>query len=281
MADRVNLMNEAREKFLTLSGVPDERINVAEAALWIAQEEYPGLDVVSYLRHLDFLASEVRCEIRADMSPAEQVSRLNHFLFAECGFTGNHTEYYDPRNSFLNEVMDRRLGIPLTLSLVYCEVAQRIGVPVRGIGFPGHFLCKYVGAQEIIIDPFFHVIVGRDECMSRLRDFFGPTATLDRRWLEPATAREVLVRMLSNLKQIYVERNDSERALGCTDRILLLTPDAPRELRDRGLLYQRLECFAAALHDLERYLRLAPHDETADLVREILPDLQRRAAQVQ
>jgi regulator of sirC expression with transglutaminase-like and TPR domain len=164
---------------------------------------------------------------------------------------------------------------------VYCEVAGRLSMPVRGISFPGHFLCKYVGAQQIIIDPFFATTLSLDDCLARLRETYGPGAQLDPSWLEPAGPRDVLVRVLSNLKQIYVERHDSERALSCTDRILLLQPDSPRELRDRGLLYQRLECFGAAIRDLERSLQLAPDDDAAEVVRSLLPDLQRQASLVQ
>lgn len=274
-------MDDAREKFAAIAAANDDRINLAEAALLIAKPEYPTLDVGSYLRRLDHLAEEIRPEINRRMPAAEQVARLNQFLFVECGFAGNHGNYYDPRNSFLNEVLDRRLGIPISLCLIYCEIAGRLGMPVRGIGFPGHFLCKYIGPSEIIIDPFFTTVLNMQECEARLHETYGPGAKLEPKWLEPATRRDILVRVLSNLKQIYVEKNDSERALSCTDRILLLQPDSPRELRDRGLLYQRLECFAAAIRDLERYLLLAPDDDAADVVRSLLPDLQRQAAQVQ
>lgn len=271
----------ARARLRSLASGPDDRINVAEAALVIAQEEYPYLDVAAYLRRLDELAAEARADMRPGIQPAEQVARLNHLLFVEHGFRGNDDNYYDPRNSFLNDVLDRRTGIPITLSLVYSEVAQRAGLPVFGVSFPGHFLVKYAGQSEIIIDPFFGKIIGADECTRRLRGIYGDDARLDRRHLEPATPREILVRMLSNLKQVYVDTNDFERALGCSDRILLFAPDVPRELRDRGILYQRLECFAAALRDFERYLQLAPDDEAAQLIRETLPELQRQAALLQ
>jgi regulator of sirC expression with transglutaminase-like and TPR domain len=277
----LSAMNETRVRFAGLAAERDERINVAEAALLIAQEEYPQLDVQSYLARLDDLAAEARLDLRADMPPAEQVARLNHFLFVVHRFAGNNEHYYDPRNSFLNDVLDRRTGIPITLSLVYSEVAQRLELPIYGVSFPGHFLVRHVSEPPIIIDPFLGSVITTEECTHRLQGIYGAEARLDRRLMRPAQPREILVRLLSNLKQIYVERSDFIRALACVDRILLLVPDLPRELRDRGILYQRLECFAAALRDFERYLKLAPGDEAAPLIRETLPDLQRRAAQLQ
>jgi regulator of sirC expression with transglutaminase-like and TPR domain len=281
MNGALSATNETRVRFAGLAAERDEHINVAEAALVIAQEEYPQLDVPAYLARLDDLAAEAGLDLRADMPPAEQVARLNHFLFVVHGFAGNSEHYYDPRNSFLNDVLDRRTGIPITLSLVYSEVAQRLALPIYGVSFPGHFLVRHVSEPPIIIDPFLGSVITTEECTQRLQGIYGAEARLDRRLMRPAQPREILVRLLSNLKQIYVERSDFLRALACVDRILLLVPDLPRELRDRGILYQRLECFAAALRDFERYLRLAPDDQAASLIRETLPELQRRAAQLQ
>jgi regulator of sirC expression with transglutaminase-like and TPR domain len=271
----------ARERLAVLAGGPDERIDVAEAALLIAQEEYPSLDIAVYLGRLGELADGARAGIHGGMAPAEHVAWLNHFLFVQCGFAGNNKNYYDARNSFLNEVIDRRTGIPITLSIVYCEVAQRLGLPVYGVGFPGHFLAKYVADPEIIIDPFFGRIITAAECAERHRGIYGPNARFDRALLRPATPREIVVRILSNLKQIFIEKGDLLRALACVERILVFMPDTPRELRDRGILYQRLECYAAALRDFERYLQLAPRDAAAETIRETLPELQRQAASLQ
>jgi len=274
-------MTDARARFCALARRPDERINVAEAALLIALEEYPQLDIAAYLARLDDLAAQARADLSPEMGVAERVARLNHFLFVHCGFAGNNDKYYDPRNSFLNDVLDRRTGIPITLSIVYSEVAQRLQLPIYGVSFPGHFLVRHVGEPEIIIDAFFGTIISQAECAQRLRGIYGADAILDPSLLRPASPREILVRMLSNLKQVYIDTNDPARALGCVDRILVLAPDLPREVRDRGILYHRLECFAAALRDFERYLQLAPDDDTAQLIRETLPELQRQAAQLQ
>jgi len=264
-----------------MAAQPDEGIDVARAALLVAQEEYPQLEVDTYLAQLDQLAKAAAAGMRSRMSAAEQVAALNHFLFVEQGFVGNNENYYDPRNSYLNEVLDRRTGIPISLGVVYSEVAQRLGLPVYGVSFPGHFLAKYLGDPEIIIDPYFGTVISEKECAQRLRGIYGAKARFDRKLLHPAGPREILVRLLSNLKQIYVDSSDFTRALACVDRILLLVPDEGREFRDRGILYQRLECYTAALRDFEAYLRLLPDDNAAPLIRENLPDLYRQAALLQ
>ena len=274
-------MIDARERFAALAAGPDEQIDIAAAALLIAQEEYPRLDIDAYLARLDALADRARLRLYDRRPAAEQIMRLNRFLFVEQGFAGNSEHYYDPRNSYLNDVLDRHTGIPISLSLVYSEVAQRLNLPVFGVSFPGHFLAKHFGEPEIIIDPFFGTVISVEECTTRLRRLYGFRARPEAHLSRPATAREILARLLSNLKQIYVEASDFVRALACVERILLLVPDTPRELRDRGILYQRLECFAAALRDFERYLQLAPEDDAAPLIRATLPDLHRQAALLQ
>jgi len=228
-------MSDARRQLAALVSGGDDEFDLAEAALLIAQEEYPTLDVDYYLGRLDALAAEAGNRLRSGLLPAEAVARLNHFLFVEQRFRGNNEQYYDARNSYLNEVLDRRTGIPIALSIVYIGVAQRLDLPVYGVSFPGHFLVKYASAPEILIDPFFGKVISTDECADRLTAIYGPSAKLDPRLLVAARPRDILTRMLSNLKQIYVEQHDLLRALACVDRILLLAPDTPRELRDRGV----------------------------------------------
>ena len=266
-----------RESFEQIARRPDAEIDLAEAALLIAAEEYPSLDVGLYLARLDALAEAVAPRVRAVDDAAERVSRLNHYLFVEQGFSGNRERYDDPRNSFLNEVLDRARGIPITLAVVYVEVARRLELPVRGVGFPGHFLAKYEGPPDILIDAFFGRVLSEDDCQQRLRALLGDQEVLDRgTHLRPATPREILVRMLTNLKHLYVKTVDFGRALACCERILLLDPDAPLELRDRAVVYERLECFGAALADFERFLALAPDDESAPAVRAKLAGLERQ-----
>ena len=260
---------------------PDERIDLARSALLIAAEEYPALDIARYLARLDELAGEVAPRLEAAGSAAERVAVLNRFLFSEHGFAGNRAHYEDPRNSYLNEVLDRCAGIPITLSLVYMEVARRAGVEVDGVGFPGHFLVKHGGRDPIVVDAFFQTVLTREECQVRLAAVLGAEARLQPELhLRKATPREILVRLLGNLKVIYVRSADFGRALACCERILLVAPDAPHELRDRGLVYEKLECFSAAAADLERFLKLAPDDESAGAVRERLTSLAARLRQL-
>ena len=273
-------MGDARSRFAAIVAPSVARIPLAEAALWIAAEEYPALDVEAYIDRLDEMAELVRPRL-ASADPTSTIDRFNAFVFGELGFGPNETEYNDPRNSFLNDVMDRRVGIPITLSLVYTELSSRLGLPAVGVGFPGHFLVKWTGPSEVLIDPFSRKVVSRAECLERLKVNYGPQARLDEEMLAPATSRQIVVRMLRNLKHNYLGRGDLPRALAAIDRALLVCPEEAAELRDRGILYSRLECFAAAVRDLERYLELAPQDPLATEIRGRLPDLRREAARLQ
>ena len=270
-----------RDAFAEHMREPDARIDLARSALLIAAEEYPALDIARYLDRLDELARDVAPRLGEARTAAERVAVLNRFLFAERGFAGNRTHYEDPRNSFLNEVLDRCAGIPITLSLVYIEVARRAGVEVDGVGFPGHFLVKHGDPAPIVVDAFFQTVLTREECQVRLAAALGAAAQLrPELHLRKAGAREILVRLLGNLKVLYVRSADFGRALACCERILLVAPDAPHELRDRGLVYEKLECFGAAAADLERFLELAPDDESAAAVRERLATLRPRLRQL-
>ncbi len=267
--------SDPRRRFAAVVAVTGDAIDLAEAALLIAAEAYPGLDVAHYLARLDALADAVRPRLGGASSATERVRALLHALGVEQGFAGNQRDYYDVRNSFLNEVLERRTGIPITLAVVYLEVARRLGLPVRGIAFPGHFLLKYVGTEEVIFDPFFGQPLNQRDCLERLRAALGRQAVLEPGHLAAASVREILVRMLRNLKQLYSQQRQFEPALACSERILLVSPELPHELRDRGLLYHQLECYAAAQTDLERFLALQPQDDSAALVREKLIEIRR------
>jgi len=267
-----------RERFAELVNAGDDAIDLAEAALLIAAEAYPGLDVARYVRALDRLAAEAEPTVRAASTQIDRVRKLVEFLSVQRRFRGNQDDYYDRRNSFLNEVLERRTGIPITLAVVYVEVARRLGLDVRGVGFPGHFLVKHPGSSDLIIDPFFGQILSVRDCTQRLRAVLGEHAELEPGHLRAATPGEMLVRILRNLKQIYLQARELEPALACSERILLVEPELAQELRDRGLLYEQLECFAAARADLERFLTLAPNDPTADTIRERLIDLSHHGA---
>jgi regulator of sirC expression with transglutaminase-like and TPR domain len=271
----------ARERFAALVATPDSDPDLAEAALWIAAEEYPDLDVPAYLARLDEIAVLGAPHVLGARDPREQVERLNRFLFEEQGFRGNQREYEDPRNSFLNEVLDRRLGIPITLALVYIEVARRIGLEAHGISFPGHFLAKVVGARDIVVDAFFGRVLSLEECEERLRQQdpaagrFDPALHLRR-----ARPREILVRMLANLKRIAAAQGDAMRILGCIDRMLLVVPSLPLELRDRALLYEHLGWHSAALADWRELAPFAREPEHQQALRQRIRMLEARVGRL-
>ena len=246
-----------------------EPIDVARAALAIAREEYPALEEGPYLRRLDDLAAAVQASLPSGASPERRVGRLNAFLFQEEGFSGNLADYYDPKNSFLNEVLDRRTGIPITLCILYVEVARRCGLRADGVGFPGHFLCKIrLDEGELIVDPFHRgQLLGLDELKKRLLQAAGPQAKLDARVLRPARPREILVRLLQNLRQLYTQQSDWPRALSAVDRMLLVVPEDTRLLRERANAYEKLGGSQAAAHDLDEVLRLEPESPDAEEIR--------------
>ena len=252
---------------------------LAEAALAIAEEEYPGLDIGLYLARLDALGREVEGRLGKRRDAAATLRLLKAILFEEEQFRGNLEAYYDPRNSFLNEVLDRRLGVPITLSIVFIEVAARVGLAVQGVGFPGHFLVKYVaGTREVFVDPYHGgEILSADECAARFQARTQGRA-LDPRHLEAVSVRHILGRMLHNLKKIYVEAGDDVRALWVTDRLVLLAPEDPAERRDRGLIEARLGGTAAALADLGAYIAAAPAADDVEEVRELCQQLRGRAS---
>ncbi len=270
-----------RDRFVAVANANESEIALDEAALWIAAEEYSGLDVAAYLARLDRLAEAAAARLEGARSDLERVGRLNRFLFLDEGFSGNHSDYYDPRNSYLNVVLDRRTGIPITLAVVYIAVGRRLGLKVDGIGFPGHFLIKCGGESEIIIDAFTGSMLSLEDCQERLESAAGqPVELRPELHLRTAGAREILTRMLGNLKQIFLQRQDWNRALDCCERTLILVPDAPHELRDRGLVLERIDCFHAAAADFDRFLELAPDDPSAPGVRARRQALEQRLGQL-
>ena len=244
--------------------------DLAGAAFAIARVEYPSLDAAPYLDGLARMGVEARERMaRAGAGRLDAVRAFNEYLYDEQGFVGNRTRYDDPRNSFLNEVLERRTGIPITLAVVYLEVARRAGLRVAGINFPGHFLLRASDeapsagpADFVIIDPFHGgALLSEADCRELLRQHVGDEAAFDRSLLEPATRHHIVVRMLVNLKRLYVRMRSFPQARFISDLLLTVDPSAISELRDRGLLAYHLQDFAAALRDLEEYLRLSPRPE--------------------
>ena len=264
----------ARARFAALLERPN--IPLDEAALAIAAEEYPGLDPAPTLAGLDALAARVGEQVGDLRPPIKVLQAMRTVLRAE-GFQGNEKEYYDPRNSFLNEVVERKLGIPITLSLLTIEVARRLGVELQGVGFPGHFLVKcpqQTGLPgEVFIDAFNGwELLGSDECTARFRAVLHGRP-FDKSLLDPVDSRHILTRLLHNLKRIYVERGDDVRTLWVVDRLLQITPDDLEERRDRGLVSARLGGTAAAARDLEAYVQGNPRASDVEDVRALLREL--------
>jgi regulator of sirC expression with transglutaminase-like and TPR domain len=237
--------------------------DLARACLEVAEDEYPGLDVDACLAQLDAMAATVRSRLAADAFPEQRVAALNHHLFGELGFRGNADAYYDPRNSYLNEVLARRTGIPITLAVVYMEVGRRVGLALHGVSFPGHFMVKLrVRRGDLVLDPFAcGVPRGAAELRQRLRDALPqdmPGTEDLAPYLAPTPHPQILARVLRNLKAIYVKAGDADRALAVMNRMLAVVPDAAEELRDRGLIYADMGAVRAARADLQGYLDRRP-----------------------
>ena len=278
------------DPFRELVSRDDGSIDLARACLQIAADAYPGLDVDGYVGEIDRFAKRLRARLGIDIPAEERVVALNEFLFDDLGFSGNTKNYYDPRNSYLNEVLDRRTGIPITLSVLYMEIGRRIGLSLEGVSFPGHFMVRLrVRNGTLVLDPFScGAPQSEDELRERLKRVIPqgatggvPIAELPlEQFLDPATNRQILARLLRNLKGIYREADKPERLLAVLNRMIVVAPDSASELRDRGLVYQRLECWRPALKDLADYLEREPDAADLDEVRAKMMDLSMRCARL-
>jgi regulator of sirC expression with transglutaminase-like and TPR domain len=257
----------------------DESVSLAEAALRVAAEFQPGVALAPVRAELARLGAAAARTVPANGALAARAASLLDYLRG-CGFRGNEVQYDDPRNSFLPAVLSRRTGIPITLSIVAIETARHAGLPLQGVSFPGHFLARTTDEPPVLLDAFHGRVLDAEGCTALLRRALGAAAVLEPAHLEPAGTRDVLVRMLGNLKHSYAARQDWVRAIDCCDRILLLAPGAAGELRDRGLLYEQLECFGRALEDLEHFLALAPRAPEADALRARVEALRPQAARI-
>ena len=269
-------MKSARTELNALLAAGDD-IDLARAALLIAEEEYPQLSPEPYLQRLDLFAEMVKDRLANETAAPVLLGEISKLLFAEEGFRGNAEAYYDPRNSFLNDVLDRRLGIPLTLSIIYLEVGWRLGLPLEGVNFPGHFLVRYEGeAVRLLVDPFQQGQVRfEDEAQDLLDRVYGGTVKLQETYLRPASKRDILMRLLANLKTIYLNTHDDERALAAIERLLMIQPDAPEEVRDHGMILARSGHVERAIAALERYLEAMPSAPDAMRVRMMIEELER------
>lgn len=272
------------ERLRQIVSGPDQDISLAEAALLIAGHGYPDLNVAAYLSRIEELAYMLRLRIDEDDSVPERISALNRFLFGDLGFAPNSEDYYDPRNNFLNEVLERRTGIPITLCVIYMELGRKIGLPLQGVSFPGHFLVKCaVPEGAVVLDPYSGGIsLSLADLQKRLREARGGEVSraVVAELLVSASNKEIIVRLLRNLKAIYLREHNLDRALPIVNWIIATMPEQTPELRDRGMIYQELECSRAALADFVEYLKRSPSCEDADDIRRRIIELQREAARL-
>ena len=261
-----------RRQFEALARGPEEDVDLLTACLYVAGEEYATMDVAHYLEQLRRLAITAQERMALFHTLQEQLEALSHYLFGELGFRGNAQDYYDPDNSYLNRVLDRRLGIPITLSILYMEMARQGGLILEGVGFPGHFVvrCSHPD-QDVYIDPFnAGRLMSVEECHRYLEEKFEGQLPFQEGFLVPYTKKQTLVRLLTNLQVIHHRQRDFRRALAAADRIFLLDPTIATNLKERAALYYRLHHLTLAIQDLELYLKLFHEAQDREQVKEFI-----------
>lgn len=259
----------ARERFRNIVDLPDRLIDLTEAALVIALEEYPSLQVGGYLEQIDEWSDAIRDRTEGSSDIERIVGEINRFLFEQEGFHGAAGDYYDPRNAYLNEVLDRHAGLPIALSILYIEISRRVGIEMEGVSLPGRFLVKVTGPWgELLIDPFDGGrVLTSHECQLILDRVYGGGVKLREHHLRPDSRHDVLARVLSHIKAIHLARGETERAIADIDRLLMLDREDPYELRDRGLAAMKVHRYLDAIEYLELYLEHARHAEDSDRIR--------------
>ena len=285
MASRVGCSPAVMQEFAALvrSEIDDDRIDMLRAALTFARIEYPGLDIERYVRQVEELTARVAARIPDTGDPAQSIAAVNHVLFQEEMFRGNTVDYYNPRNSFLNDVLDRRLGIPITLAALYMEIGRRVSFPLFGVGMPGHFLLKHydAGGDSFLIDAFDRgLVLSEDDCQKKLNQIYSGQLSLRPEFLLPVTRRQMLTRMLNNLKVIYLERRNFRRAVQVVDLILVIYPRSPEDVKQRAVLRYNLDDFRGALDDFEEYVKMSPDASDAEEIRQITLSIRRSMAKM-
>ena len=274
---RGNAMSDTiHQRFVEMINRPEPEIDLAHAALLISQEENSQINPQSYLDQLDRWATSLTPRLEMAVAPEHFVAHINRFLFDEMGFQGNIENYYDPLNSYLDQVIERRQGIPITLAVLYIELARRVGFTVLGIGMPGHFLIKPATRKaDFYVDCFDRGrILSTEDCERKIHDLYGGSLPFQKAFLAPLNRRQILTRMLYNLKSIYLQSSEYTKALSVVDKLLHLSPDAPTEMRDRGILHYRLGRFQDAVIDLQKYLLYDSEAKDAARIRQMILMLQ-------
>jgi len=271
------------QAFATLvrSEIEDERVDILRAALTLSRIHEPALDVERYVHRVDELAARVAAKIDDPDDPVQIIAAMNDVLFREEMFRGNTVDYYSPRNSFLHDVLDRRLGIPITLALVYMEVARRVGFLLFGVGMPGHFLLKHydVDGHSILIDAFERgSIITEDDCRQKLDSIYSGQVALQPEFLLPVTRRQMLTRVLNNLRSIYLSQRDFRRAVQVVDLVLVIYPRSPEDMKQRAVLRYNLNDFRGALSDFEEYVKMSPDASDAEEIKQTALSLRRSMA---
>jgi len=266
---------------LVRTEIEDERVDLLRAALTFARIEDPQLDLEHYVKLVEDLARRVAARIHDLDDPSQIIAATNDVLFKEEMFRGNTVDYFSPRNSFLHDVLDRRLGIPISLALIYMEVGRRVGFPLLGVGMPGHFLLKHydVDGQATLIDAFdCGSVVTEEDCRKKLNDIYSGQVALQPEFLLPVTRRQMLTRMLNNLRSIYLSQRDFRRAVQVVDLILVIYPRSPEDVKQRAVLRYNLDDYRGALNDFEEYVKMSPDASDAEEVRQTALSLRRSMA---
>ena len=272
-------VEEAWRELLAIAQSPEEALDLDRSALILAAVEYPELDIAHEIAVLDSLATGAARRLGDRGDPLSCVNTLSEYIFDELGFRGNTEDYYDPRNSYLNEVLSWRVGIPITLSLVYIETGRRLGVPLLGVGMPGHFMVRHRDVDDLFVDPFNGgILLTEAECAERVRQVTWAEVDWDRRYLAPIGNREFIARMVRNLKGAYMERQDHSRALRVIDWLLAAQPEAAQERRDRGIVSYRLGNYSEALDDLRTSLASPSRVGDAEAIRDLIARIEGRAS---
>ena len=256
-----------RQEFARLISRPEEDLDLGRAALLVAGEEYPELDVEGQLRLLDGFAMTIRNLVSDDMPAVDRAREVGRYLFRELGFHGNSADYYNPDNSYFNRVLETQTGIPITLSLLFLEVARRIGLRCHGVGMPGHFLVGLEG-EEVYFDPFNGgSALSPNDCRRLAERLFGERLAWREDYLTPCTKYEFLFRMLNNLKVVYERTDAAEKAVGVVQRMIMVNPEETALHLDLASLYYQLQQYRAAIRSLEEYLRLENDAPDAEQVK--------------
>jgi len=276
--------NSDKVAFIKMLNQPDNDISLAKAALMVAKLEYPDLNIDDYLLKIQSIAEEINNRLSATANAAEILKQLNHVLFIEKGYEGNTNSYYDPKNSFLNDVLERKLGIPISLSILYIELGHALGLPLSGISFPGHFLVKLeISDGAIILDPYFGgTSLNEEDIEERLREFYGAKLNKSRAHgvLSSSSNKEIILRVMRNLRNLYMQEENWIKALPLADIMVEMDDDKPDALKARAAIYDQQECHIPALADYSNYLKLSPDTPGNQFIRARVIDLAKSARKV-